>query len=122
MKVKLIHEDKRGKIFKVRIGKINFNVMTRKKGTLMSGDYHPHNQFDVVLKGSVKITLKKEKEEEEIVKKANEFIKIPSGIPHMFEALEDTILLEWWDGPYEQKIYKPYRKIVESSIVEKTSD
>jgi len=112
----LIHKDARGVIYRIEVGDIYFNLMTRKKGTLLSGDYHPYTQFDLVLKGEFEITLRKKNKDVLIKKKANEFISIPPNTPHLFKSVTDTITLEWWDGPFEQKIYKPYRKLVDENI------
>ncbi|MCK5510662.1 hypothetical protein KAI65_03920 [Candidatus Parcubacteria bacterium] len=116
MKKILIHKDTRGVIYRIEIGGVYFNLMTRKKGTLLSGDFHPYTQYDLVLKGEFKITLHKNKKDEIVKKKTNEFISIPPNTPHLFESLTDTITIEWWDGPFEQKIYKPYRKLVDENI------
>ncbi|MCK5319770.1 hypothetical protein KAJ61_00085 [Candidatus Parcubacteria bacterium] len=116
MKKILIHKDARGVIYRIEIGDVYFNLMTRKKGTLLSGDFHPYTQYDLILKGEFKITLRKNKKDVVIKKKANEFISIPPNTPHLFESLTDTITIEWWDGPFEQKIYKPYRKLVDENI------
>lgn len=116
MKKILVHKDVRGVIYRIEIGGIYFNLLTRKKGTLSSGDYHPYNQYDLILKGEFEITLRQNNRDKTIRKKANEFIVIPPKVPHIFKSLTDTVTIEWWGGPFEQKIYRPYRKLVDENI------
>lgn len=120
MKKTFIHKDGRGKIYKISIGNIYFNVLLRKKGTLLSGDSHPYTQYDLILKGEFEITLRRNDKDVVIRKKANEFFTIPPNIPHLFRSLTDTVTLEWWDGPFEQHIYEPFRKLVDQNIQEFT--
>jgi hypothetical protein len=42
----------------------------------------------------------------------------PAGLAHLFEFLEDNVLLEWWDCPYEAWFYKPYRALVDARAAE----
>jgi len=116
MKQTLIHKDARGEIYRIEIGDSYFNLMTRKKGTLLSGDYHPYTQYDLILQGEFEITMRENDKDVVIRKKSNEFFVIPPNIPHMFHSLTDTITLEWWDGPFVQEIYQPYRRLVEENI------
>jgi len=111
-----IYRDSRGEIRRYEIRDVKFNVLFTKKGALRSGDYHPVEQYDLILKGKVKITLRKNGKDEIIQKGANELVTIPKNIPHLFEFLEDTIMLEWWSGPFEVEYYKPYRKFVEEQF------
>ena len=39
-----------------------------------------------------------------------------AGAAHIFEFLEDTALLEWWDCPYQAWFYKPYRDRVAATL------
>ena len=41
---------------------------------------------------------------------ANVRVTTPPGVAHLFEFLQDTELLEWWDCPYESWFYEPYRR------------
>jgi len=54
---------------------------------------------------------------------ANQYVEIPPYIPHVFEFLEDTVLAEWWDGPFEAWFYRPYRDVVvEKSLSPSTKE
>jgi dTDP-4-dehydrorhamnose reductase len=114
-----IYRDSRGEIRRHNINDTKFNILTSKAGSIRSGDYHPSIQFDIILKGEVKITLRKEDKDIEIVKKDNEFISIPENTPHLFEFTKDTVMIEWWDKPFEAKFYEPYREKVLNNIKRK---
>jgi hypothetical protein len=42
-----------------------------------------------------------------------DYIVIPRYTPHIFEFMEDTVMIEWWDGPFLAWYYRPYRAIVD---------
>lgn len=109
-------KDSRGEIRRYDINGVKFNVLFTKAGALRSGDYHPAVQYDLILKGTFKITLRKNKKNITLKKGDNEFIAIPPNTPHLFESITDTIMIEWWGGPFEAKYYKPFRKLVEKQI------
>lgn len=75
-------------------------------------------QHDFVLTGSVRVwTLERiTGETVKTIYTANEYIAIPPFTPHIFEFLEDTVMAEWWDGPFEAWFYDPYRSIVQQSF------
>jgi mannose-6-phosphate isomerase-like protein (cupin superfamily) len=111
-----IHKDSRGEIIRHNINDAKFNILTSKAGSFRSGDFHPTTQFDLILKGEVKITMKKDNDDIVTIKKDNEFVSIPKDTPHLFEFTKDTVMIEWWDGPFEIEYYKPYRDIVSKSF------
>ena len=110
---KPVHKDSRGEIRRFDFGGAKFNVLFTKKGALRSGDVHPMRQFDIILKGKFEITMRQGNKNVKITKGANEFVVIPPNTPHLFEALENTVAIEWWDGPFSVEYYEPYRKLVE---------
>jgi dTDP-4-dehydrorhamnose 3,5-epimerase-like enzyme len=109
-------EDSRGWIRKFDIGGVKFNVLFTKAGVLRSGDYHSNTQYDLILEGSFKVTQKLNEQDVSEVYGPNALIKIPPKVPHLFEALADTTMLEWWDGPFNVEYYAPYRKLVEAAM------
>jgi mannose-6-phosphate isomerase-like protein (cupin superfamily) len=111
-----VYRDSRGEIHRHDVAGVKFNVLVTKAGVLRSGDYHPNKQFDLVLSGKMEITLRQNEEDKVIVKGPNEFIEIPPNTPHLFKSLTDTVMLEWWDGPFEATYYEPYRKQVEEQL------
>lgn len=89
------------------------------KGYSRGGDYHKSRQHDVVLAGRVECRFKRHIESQgEVVKTLNpgEVISFEAGSPHMFTALEDSLMVEWLEGPFEKEMYPPYRKIVEEKM------
>ena len=46
---------------------------------------------------------------------APQFIVSPAGKPHIFIALEDSLILEWTGlGKFQKELYAPYREIIEA--------
>ena len=111
-----IHSDNRGEIKRFNINNVKFNVLFSKKGSYRSGDYHDSIQYDIILSGEVKLTVRHKNKDITLIKKANDFIKIPPNMPHLFYFVKDTVMIEWWDKPFEAKFYEPYRKIVLNNI------
>ncbi len=107
-----VYKDGRGEIRRLELEGVKFNTLFTKKGVYRSGDYHSATQFDLVLKGIVEITMFKDGKDVTITKRDNESIVIPPNVPHLFYFPEDTVMLEWWDKPFEAQFYEPYRKRV----------
>ncbi|MDD5291086.1 MAG: hypothetical protein PHZ04_03130 [Patescibacteria group bacterium] len=105
--------DSRGEIRRYNFKGAKFNVLFTKAGKYRSGDFHPVIQYDLILKGKYQITFRKGNKNIVFTKGENELIIIPPNTPHLFKSLTDTVMLEWWDGPFEVGYYQPYRKIVE---------
>lgn len=134
MTIKQVKEDVRGVIEWHQFGKNKFNVLFTKKGSKRSGDVHPCTQCDYVIVGSVKVTTrhtefdddKKPFEKEKVEYYCTgEAITILGGVPHLFEFLEDTLMVEHWTGEYEglnapHWYDEEYRKVVEQSMKEET--
>jgi len=76
-----------------------------KKGCVVPRHHHENEQVTYVLEGSLRFWLGEAPGEEKIVN-AGEVLVIPSNLPHMAEALEDTLDLDvfcpprqdWLDG------------------------
>ena len=111
-----VFKDFRGEIHRHDFYGVKFNVLYTKKGVYRSGDYHPFSQYDLILKGKFHLTLRKGGKDIVAEKGPNEFISIPPNTPHLFKALSDSVMLEWWGGKFECKYYPPYRKFIESQI------
>ncbi len=60
---------------------------------------------------------------EDVIRKygPNELITILPNIPHLFEAIKDTTMIEYWEKKFEAKYYKPYRDIIDASMKENNS-
>lgn len=113
LKIKILH-DQRGEIYINQIKDKEFNVIFTKAGAYRAGDYHSAEQYSVILKGEVEITLRQN--HQDVIKKygVNELIVIPPNTPHLYKFLVDTVMIEWLAGPYQPHYYQPYRKIIEN--------
>jgi mannose-6-phosphate isomerase-like protein (cupin superfamily) len=110
------HTDVRGTVHRLDIDCFKVNLLSTKKGFMRSGDLHKNVQFDFILSGKVELWLRKDGKDEKIVYGPNSFITIPPGVPHLFNFLEDTVMAEWWDGPFKAWYYKPYRDIIDAQF------
>ena len=112
--------DDRGEIHNIRIHENNqrINILYTKAGYLRSGDIHPNEQCDFIFSGKVNLwTLSKDGSTIVTTYCKHEFIKIPRGVPHVFDFLEDTVMAEWWEPQgFQPWFYRPYREIVDASF------
>lgn len=108
--------DQRGELHVNKIKGADFNAIFTKAGAYRAGDYHSAEQYSVVLKGEVEITLRQN--HQDIIKKygPNELIVIPTNTPHLYKFLADTVMIEWLAGPYTPRYYEPYRKIIDQQL------
>jgi len=71
-----------------------------KKGGIVPLHSHPNEQITYIISGSVKVTIK----ETVYTVSAGEVLIIPPNVPHMFEALEDTIDIDVFTPPRQDWI------------------
>lgn len=113
-----VFRDARGEIHNFVIGPQRLNLLHTKAGVMRSGDIHKDTQHDFVFRGKVNVwTLTPNGSTAKKVYGPNEYIAIPPYTPHVFEFLEDSVIAEWWDGPFQAWFYEPYRKVVQASFV-----
>jgi quercetin dioxygenase-like cupin family protein len=118
---KPVHEDIRGVIKRLELDGVKVNLLSTKKGFMRSGDMHKHKQMDVLLSGKVELwTMHGGKTVKQVIS-PHTFIVIGANVPHLFNFLEDTVMLEWWDKPFEAFFYKPYRDIIDAQFKKMTS-
>jgi len=115
------YKDARGEIHRLNIKGVKFNALFTKKGALRSGDYHPVRQYNILLKGVMEITMRKNGKDIVVRKKPGQLIVIPPNTPHLYKSITDSVILEWWGGPFKVKYYEPYRKIVEAQFKKRAS-
>jgi hypothetical protein len=111
-------EDSRGAIYRFKIcDGVIVNLYYTKAGVRRSGDLHDSHQFDIVMKGKVRLR-QIDPNGKEIVSlhDAHDYIIIPPGTPHMFEMLEDNVLLEWWGADFSAWYFKPYRDVISNAL------
>ena len=107
-----IFKDQRGEIRRFNIKGIKFNLVFTKPKIYRGGESHPNWQYILNLKGKIEIKMKFPNKELTIKPKKNELISIPPHIPHIMKSLTNSIMMEWWSGPFQCKYYPPYRKLV----------
>jgi len=117
MEIVKVSDNKRGEIWKIESGKRTYFLSITKKGYGRGGDIHDGIQYNYVLEGSFKVLFKYPKEEKEFIQKANEYVEVPPEIPHVWIALEDSLMLEWHEKPLppveKKRYYEPYRRMIE---------
>lgn len=101
-------KDCRGEIYKTE----HVNIITTVKGAMRSGDFHPSDQYDCVIKGTVRITTTLG---DKVYGKGKIF-RIPAGVPHLFYSVTDSVVAEWWDGEFDCEYYPPFRTMVDEYI------
>jgi len=71
------------------------------KGAYRGNHIHSVDQFTVLLGGSAMVVKKIGSEIVEYPLHENVVHITPKGVPHVLIALENSILYEWWQEPYE---------------------
>lgn len=108
LKVDSLPLDCRGEIHQLVLRGVQVNLIFSRKGSLRSGDIHPNDQYDYIIKGRAIIQVGDHIRE----KHGGNEIRVPANVPHLFTFTEDTWMLEWWDGPFEAEYYEPFRHFV----------
>ena len=110
--------DARGSVHNLLIGGFRFNVLVSHAGTKRSGDVHQSRQLDMLFSGHVKVTTREGGRDVSRLYSSGQMIVIPAHTPHIFHFLNETVMAEWWDGPFECRYYRPYRKLVDKALRE----
>jgi quercetin dioxygenase-like cupin family protein len=76
-----------------------------KKGCIVPKHSHENEQITYILEGALKFHLGEDQTREQIVR-AGEVLVIPSNVPHMAEALEDTLDVDIFDPPRQDWLNK----------------
>jgi quercetin dioxygenase-like cupin family protein len=76
-----------------------------KKGCIVPKHSHENEQITYILEGALKFHIG-EKQDEEVIVRAGEVLVIPSHVPHMAEALEDTLDVDIFDPPRQDWLNK----------------
>jgi hypothetical protein len=111
-------KDARGEIHNLMIGGARFNVLVSRAGTMRSGDVHRWPQLDLIFSGLVRLTTREGGKDVVRSYGSGDKIVIPPNIPHLFEFVNDTVMAEWWTGPFEARYYRPYRQRVDARTSE----
>jgi len=76
-----------------------------KKGCIVPRHSHENEQLTYILEGALRFSLG-DSGEEEVVVRAGEVLHIPSNVPHMAEALEDTLDVDVFSPPRQDWLDK----------------
>ena len=76
-----------------------------KKGCIVPKHSHDNEQLTYILEGALRFEIGDDGAEEVVVR-AGEVLHIPSNVPHMAEALEDTLDVDVFSPPREDWINK----------------
>ena len=113
-----VHEDVRGRIMRANFKGAKFNIIETKQGFMRSGDLHKSTQFDWLLSGKVELWTLIDGETKKKIIKPSTFIIIKPHVPHLFRFLEDSVMIEQWDKPFDAWFYKPYRRLIDQQFQE----
>jgi hypothetical protein len=115
-----VHLSRRpGEIHNLLVDTERLNLLNTKTGVMRSGYLHVDKQHDFVFAGRVQIWTINEQSRQPrryVVPSPNPYIVIPPYVPHVFEFLQDTVMAEWWDGPFHSWFHHPYRQVVQESL------
>ncbi|GAA3979278.1 cupin domain-containing protein [Hymenobacter antarcticus] len=76
-----------------------------KKGCVVPLHHHENEQITYILEGALRFHIGAE-DGEEIIVRAGEVLHIPSNVPHMAEALEDTLDVDIFSPPRQDWLDK----------------
>ena len=76
-----------------------------KKGGIGPKHHHENEQITYLLQGALRFHIGDDQKQEVIVR-AGEVLHIPSNVPHMAEALEDTLDVDIFDPPRQDWLNK----------------
>lgn len=116
VKVPSTFRDARGSVHNLEVDGLRFNVLVTRAGAARSGDVHRSVQRDHVLSGRIRVTTRERGRDVVREYGPGDSLAIPAHVPHMFEFLEDAALIEYWDGPFEARYYRPYRERVDALL------
>jgi hypothetical protein len=108
-----IFRDDRGEIHRMRVGGKRVNILCSKRDVMRSGYLVLSKTVHFVVSGKVEVWNLTEKGTEKMVYGADSVFYVNPYVPHILHFLEDTILLEFWDGPFQCWYYHPYRRLVQ---------
>jgi len=111
-----VFEDVRGRIERLDFQGAKYNLLETKKGFMRSGDLHKNTQFDLILAGKAELWTLVDNVTQKTVVGPNQLIVLKPHVPHLFNFLEDTIMIEYWNGPFETWFYTPYRDIIDKQF------
>jgi len=108
----MIHEDVRGRIFRVTIDEHEFYVLETRKGYARGGHSHTEDSYIAVLEGKLEYKAKIGDREEVRIISEGDVVFTKKNVPTILTALDDSLMIQWLKGPLVTINYEPYRRIV----------
>lgn len=88
-------------------------MLFSKKDVMRSGYLHNHPTYSFIVRGKVELWTLEQEGTSKKVYKAHEFITVNPYVPHILHFLEDSTILEFWEGKFQCWYYHPYRRLVQ---------
>ena len=110
-----IFMDDRGSIHRLRIGHLRVNLLWTVADAMRSGYLHNVKTHDFVISGKVQVWTLTEKGTVKQDYGPTQYFTVDPYVPHIMFFLEDTNLVEWYDGTssdFKLWYYHPYRNVV----------
>lgn len=121
-KHELVCKDERGVVWRVEVDGKEYLFLKTVKGEVRGGDYHQSAQHNLVLKGRIiwieKVCMECPEgrgEDTTVLQEGDEYVSKPN-VPHMLVSLDESVVIEWLEGPFEEQFYRPYRDKVEAKL------
>jgi hypothetical protein len=111
-----IYQDERGEIQRHELCGSRVNLLYTKAGNRRSGDFHSYTQYDALLSGRAELLTLEGGKHVWCILTANDAIAIAPYVPHLFVFREDTVMMEWWDGPFSAWYYTPFRNMIKAIV------
>ena len=94
----------------------NHTILETKANAYRGSHTHPYNQYTFLLMGKARYLLREDEVKEYWLKKGEIFVS-KAGVPHILLPEEETITLEWWDGPFEEtKLEGIFEDVMEGRV------
>jgi hypothetical protein len=98
-----IFSDDRGTIHRLRIGHQRINLLYSQKECMRSGYLNSVKTHDFIVSGKVELWTLSEKGTVKTIYGPRQYFSVAAYVPHILYFLEDTNLVEWYDGPFRCK-------------------
>jgi len=82
-----------------------FSVLLTYAGGRRGNHVHPNNQSTILLAGKAKYVIKRGDKLVTVQLEPGKRLDVEAGVPHVLLAEEETLTIEWWDGPFIEEPY-----------------
>mgnify|MGYP002819738355 CR=1 FL=1 len=87
-------------------------------GAFRGGHYHDQETVHLVLQGKIRFELvdPSTMERSEVMTNPMDIVRIPKGIAHLLEAIEESMFMEQWDKEKMSVDYESQRLLVKKFL------